>query len=529
MSYDYDDEFDDLDDFDFVQAAKDKKAKQQKVEQSAKERSTPNTKKPEPVNPDAKSTIIPQQVKLSTSSSQKYLGDLLEQFNSRQLDDKSAIQNLSNQIQVITMGNVDAGKSTIFGHLYHLMNKQSHELEKITKLASELNRDSFKWAFFLDTNQSERERGVTIAVNTYELKIENKTFIMQDCPGHQDFSDSICSSVIQPNVGVLVIEAHQFDRLIEQVREQLNLLLIFDIQHLLVVVNKMDLVDFKKKVYKEICEQIKKMLTNMQIFKVQCAVQFIPCAGVQEIDNNLIEYTTKMQYAETTLKQALMTTKPKALQINQCDPVLLIQDMTVSDGKITSTCYVLEGHLYLDDVIYISPNNLVFSVNQIYDLNKNELKEAVQSQVVILQLQIYQKNVPKLQTAFPSDLCLKVRPGSLFRLLGSFLSNQAVKQKQTKRIRAKLFISDHQGICAGEEFDSFVGLRRVEIRVNRIDAILEGEKFIVRGQFCGYGQVCVCDLILNEDVFVQKEGVLRRIIIRRGVQVAGVGFVEAWQ
>ena len=82
-------------------------------------------------------------------------------------------------------------------------------------------------------------------------------------------------------------------------------------------------------------------------------------------------------------------------------------------------------------------------------------------------------------------------------MIGKFLSNTQTPFKLSQRVRAKLYVTDKNGICNGEEFDCFVGVQRTEARVRKVDAVMEGGKFIIGNQFCAQKKFCVADMVLG--------------------------------
>ena len=95
-------------------------------------------------------------------------------------------------ISVVICGHVDSGKSTTTGHLmYKLGGIDKREVEKMEKLAAEMGKSSFSFAFFLDTQKAERERGITISCTTKEFFTNNYHYTIIDAPGHRDFLDSL--------------------------------------------------------------------------------------------------------------------------------------------------------------------------------------------------------------------------------------------------------------------------------------------------------------------------------------------------
>mmetsp|Transcript_31436 Transcript_31436/g.51046 ORF Transcript_31436/g.51046 Transcript_31436/m.51046 type:complete len:514 (+) Transcript_31436:25-1566(+) len=177
---------------------------------------------------------------------------------------------------VVIVGHVDAGKSTTTGHLlFELGTMDERAKADLIAKAKEMKKESFAFAFFMDKQKEERERGVTISCTTKEFHTTNFHYTVIDAPGHKDFIKNMISGASQADVALLMVPAKKggFEAAIQkgdgsadaqkgQTRHHAELTKLLGIQQIMVGVNKMDekSVKYDQARYKEIKKNMLSML-----------------------------------------------------------------------------------------------------------------------------------------------------------------------------------------------------------------------------------------------------------------------------
>jgi elongation factor 1-alpha len=209
-------------------------------------------------------------------------------------------------ISLVVCGHVDAGKSTTTGHLiFKLGGISEREMQKLQAEADQQGKSSFAFAYYMDKDKAERERGVTINCTTKEFYTESYHYTIVDAPGHRDYVKNMITGAGCADVALLLVPAeaggfetaiargdHSTGEVQGQTRQHARLLGLLGIEKLIVGVNKMDAVDWSEQRFNEIKEEMTKMITQAGFKPKQVA--FIPYSGFK--GENLVEKTDKMPW-----------------------------------------------------------------------------------------------------------------------------------------------------------------------------------------------------------------------------------------
>jgi len=209
-------------------------------------------------------------------------------------------------LSLVVCGHVDAGKSTTTGHLiFKLGGISEREMSKLQEEADRNGKSSFAFAYYMDKNKQERERGVTIDCTTKEFFTDSYHYTIVDAPGHRDYVKNMITGAGCADVALLLVPAemggfetaiargdHASGEVQGQTRQHARLLGLLGIEKIIVGVNKMDSCDWSEQRFNEIKEEMSKMLQQAGFKPKQ--VPFIPYSGFQ--GENLVEKTEKMPW-----------------------------------------------------------------------------------------------------------------------------------------------------------------------------------------------------------------------------------------
>ncbi|XP_074472179.1 HBS1-like protein isoform X1 [Sebastes fasciatus] len=202
-------------------------------------------------------------------------------------------------LNLVVIGHVDAGKSTLMGHLLYLLgNVNKRTMHKYEQESKKAGKASFAYAWVLDETGEERDRGVTMDVGMTKFETNSKVVTLMDAPGHKDFIPNMITGAAQADVAVLVVDASrgEFEAGFEaggQTREHALLVRSLGVTQLAVAVNKMDQVNWQQERFQDITSKLGHFLKQAG-FK-ESDVFYIPSSGLS--GENL---TTRSSVSELT-------------------------------------------------------------------------------------------------------------------------------------------------------------------------------------------------------------------------------------
>jgi elongation factor 1-alpha len=206
-------------------------------------------------------------------------------------------------LNLVFIGHVDHGKSTTVGRiLYDTESIDPHELENLRKMAEQLGKATFEFAFLMDRVKEERERGLTIDVAHQRFDTDKYYFTIIDAPGHRDFVKNMITGTSQADAAVLVVSAAEGVQ--AQTKEHIFLARTLGVNQLIVAINKMDAIRpaYDEGRYGEVKDEVGGLLKSVG-YKVD-EVPFLPISAYK--GDGVVKASDNMAwYKGPTLVQAL--------------------------------------------------------------------------------------------------------------------------------------------------------------------------------------------------------------------------------
>lgn len=286
-------------------------------------------------------------------------------------------------LRFITAGSVDDGKSTLIGRLlYDTDSIKVDQLETILKQSKNKSEGEIDLALFTDGLRAEREQGITIDVAYKYFATEKRKFIIADAPGHIQYTRNMVTGASNSDLIIILVDARL--GVIEQTRRHSIIASLLQIPHVVVTINKMDMVNFSEEVYHSIVEDYSKMADMLNIKDVT----FIPISALN--GDNIVNPSINMSWYRGETLLNLLETINIANDINYEESRFPVQyvirpqsedlhDYRGYAGK------VLSGTYKKGDIVTILPDGIDSTIKTV-EVHGTEVDEAFAPQSAVIRL-----------------------------------------------------------------------------------------------------------------------------------------------
>jgi bifunctional enzyme CysN/CysC len=404
------------------------------------------------------------------------------------------------RLQVVFVGHVDHGKSTLLGRLYaDTGSLPDGHLEKVHQICARQGK-SFEYAFLFDAFLEEQEQGITIDTARTFFSWQERQYLIIDAPGHKEFLKNMISGAARAEAAVLIIDASEGIR--EQSRRHGYLLSLLGIRQVAVVVNKMDLVGFDAATFREIEQQYRNFLRELDLVP-GC---FIPASARE--GHNVVQLSAAMPwYRGPTLLDSLGAFQKLP---GRCDHPLRfpVQDVYKFDARRIVAGRVETGSIRVGDTLVFSPSNKCSQVKSIEAFNPA---------------------VPPFQVE--AGYCTGVTLSEqIFVERGEIASHKEAPPEVCTRFRATIFWMGQRPLCKGSSYWLRLATSEVEMELEAILSITDASTLerIRRGDQVDRDDVAQVILKTKRPVALDRfsdSDVTGRFVIIDGYDIWGGGIV----
>jgi bifunctional enzyme CysN/CysC len=205
------------------------------------------------------------------------------------MDPHAPMQADSDLLRLSTAGSVDDGKSTLIGRLlYETKSIFEDQLEAVERASRAKNTEYVNLALLTDGLRAEREQGITIDVAYRYFSTPRRKFILADTPGHVQYTRNMVTGTSTADLTIVLVDARK--GLTEQSRRHTFIASLLRVPHVVICINKMDLVDYSEQVYEDLRAEFLPFLTRLELQDVT----FIPVSAL--LGDNVVQRSTKMPW-----------------------------------------------------------------------------------------------------------------------------------------------------------------------------------------------------------------------------------------
>jgi len=345
-------------------------------------------------------------------------------------------------LKIVFVGHVDHGKSTLIGRILHDTGSLPEgKIEEIKKACAAEGME-FEFAFLLDALLEEQKQNVTIDTTEIPFRTARRRYAIIDAPGHKEFLKNMITGASRADAAMLVIGADEGVR--EQSRRHAYLLSMLGVNQVIVVVNKMDLIDYSEKRFREIEQDYRKFLQQLGLN----ALTFIPASAKQ--GENVARADMKMKwYCAANVLEALDLLEPQKRDVDL--PLrFCVQDVYRFDGRRIIAGRIETGKLRVGDELIFSPAN---------------------KSSVVASIECW--NAPSNGPSIAGDSIGITLSEQIFVERGYVASQQNETPIETNRFHADLFWITREPLRVGHFYDLRLATQQVKCQIVSIEQVID--------------------------------------------------------
>lgn len=281
---------------------------------------------------------------------------------------KNTITKNTEILNIVVVGHVDHGKSTVIGRLLYDTNSLPEgTVNKVKRIAKETGKP-FEYAYLLDAFEEEQKQGITIDTTQIQFKTDNRDYVIIDAPGHKEFLKNMISGAANAEAALLIIDAKEGVQ--EQSKRHAYILSLIGIKKVYVVLNKMDLVDYSQEVYETVKKEMGEFLASLNVYPID----YIPVSAYY--GENILKSSDKLSWFQGPSIIAGIDSIEKDKGLEEKALRFPIQDVYKFDDRRIVAGRIESGSLKVGDEITIYPKGKKTTVKSIeYWADRDEKEE----------------------------------------------------------------------------------------------------------------------------------------------------------
>ena len=362
----------------------------------------------------------------------------------------------STPLRFITAGSVDDGKSTLIGRLlYDSKALLTDQIKTLNAGKEKGNKEAIDFSILTDGLEAEREQGITIDVAYRYFSTAKRKFIIADTPGHEQYTRNMVTGASTASAAIVLIDASQlnFDekplQLLPQTKRHSAILRQLNCPHILVAVNKMDLLDYSEEKFNAIVEAYRQLAAQLGLKEVH----FVPVSAL--LGDNLVYASESTSWYQGEPLLTILENLPSVDEVSHSNadfyfPVQLVvrQDADKADDFRGYQGRIERGSVQLGQTIRIEPNGLTAKVTEIIT-PKGEVTQTVAGEVITLRL----------------DRDIDISRGDLFVDESSSLTPQ-------KQLEATICWFDERPLNTARKYLLKHGTQTIFAKISEIESVL---------------------------------------------------------
>jgi len=408
------------------------------------------------------------------------------------------------KMNIVIVGHVDHGKSTIIGRLLADTNSLPEGKLAQVKDLCEKNSKPFEYAFLLDALKDEQAQGITIDTARIFFHTKKRNYIILDAPGHIEFLKNMITGASRAEAALLVIDAKEGVR--ENSRRHGYMLAMLGIKQVVILVNKMDLVQYDNEVFNKIKDEYILFLNDITIKPLA----FIPVSGFS--GDNIASKSTQMTWFKGKTVLETLDYFKKDISTENKPFRLFVQDVykftKFGDDRRIIAGLVDSGKASIGDEIVFSPSGKKSTIKTIEVFNDKPKKTITQKEAVgfTLEEQIY------------------ITRGELASL------NTEIAPKVSSRFKVNLFWLSKSNLVKNKEYLFKIGSIKIQMKVEQIESVLNASnlKSLDKPDYVGRHDVATCILKTKKAIAFDLNELIpatSRFVLVDNYEICGGGLI----